>query len=137
VALTDVALVETAVKEGRGEPTKDMLPYTKKYVQPIRFLGQVHTGGYGLIRNTHYTFELKPEFRKFVAVVGGVKQVSGPVRITIDGRVAWERLRVSALVPAELIEIPIPAGSKQLTLQCGADGGYDSAAGWADAGFVK
>jgi hypothetical protein len=137
VPLTEIALVDSAVREGRGEPTKDMLPYTKKYVQPIRFLGQVRTGGYGLIRNTHYTFELKPEFKKFVAVVGGVKQFSGPVRVTIDGKVAWERLKVSALHPAEIIEIPIPAGSKQLSLQCGADGGYDSAAAWADAGFVK
>jgi hypothetical protein len=114
-----------------------MLPYTLKYLESIHFLGQKRTGGYGMIRNTHFTFELQPGYQRFVAVVGGVRQVSGPLRITIDGEVVWEKLRVNALTPAELIEVPIPAGAKQLTLQCGADGSYDAAAAWADAGLVK
>ena len=55
----------------------------------------------------------------------------------VDGQVLWEKARVNALAPAELIELPLPAGGKRLTLICGADGGYDSAAAWSDAGFVK
>lgn len=137
VPLTDLAIVDTSGVRGRGEPRKDMLPYTPKYVEPIRFLGQVRTGGYGMIRNTYYTVELKPEYKKFVAVVGGVKLTSGPMRVMVDDQVLWEKGRVSVLQPAELIEFAIPAGSKRLTLLCGPDGGYDSAAAWSDAGFVK
>jgi hypothetical protein len=114
-----------------------MLPYTARYAEPIRFLGQVRTGGYGMIRNTYFVVELKPEFRKFVAVVGGVKLSSGPMRVMVDDQVLWEKGKVSALQPAELIELALPPGGKRLTLLCGPDGGYDSAAAWSDAGFVK
>jgi hypothetical protein len=137
VPLTDLPIVETSGVRGRGEPRKDMLPYTGKYAEPIRFLGQIRTGGYGMIRNTYYTVELKPEYKKFVAVVGGVKLTSGHIRVMVDDQVLWEKGKVSALAPAELIELAIPPGSKRLTLLCGADGGYDSAAAWSDAGFVK
>jgi hypothetical protein len=69
--------------------------------------------------------------------VGGVKLSSGPMRVMVDGQVLWEKNRVNALAPAELIELTLPAGGKRLTLLCGADGSYDSAAAWSDAGFVK
>jgi len=137
VRLTDLPIVETSDVRGRGEPARDMLPYTAKHREPIRFLGQVRTGGYGMIRNTHYSVELKPEYKKFVAVCGGCKLSSGSMRVLVDNQVLWEKSKVSALSPAELIEIPLPAGGKRLTLQCGSDGGYDSAAAWSDAGFVK
>jgi hypothetical protein len=90
-----------------------------------------------MIRNTYYSVELKPEYKKFVAVVGGVKLSSGPLRVLVDDKVIWEKLKVSALAPAELIELPLPPGGKRLTLLCGSDGGYDSVAAWSDAGFVK
>lgn len=137
VALTDLPIVETSDVRGRGEPFKDMLPYTPKHREPIRFLGQVRTGGYGMIRNTYYAVDLKPEYRKFVAVVGGVKLSSGPMRVMVDDKVLWEKGKVNALAPAELIELTLPANGKRLTLHCGSDGSYDSAAAWSDAGFVK
>lgn len=137
VRLTDLPITEASEVRGRGEAIKDMLPYTIKYREPIRFLGQVRTGGYGMIRNTFYAVDLKPEYKKFVAVVGGVKLSSGPMRVMVDGQVLWEKNRVNALAPAELIELPLPTGGKRLTLICGADGSYDSAAAWSDAGFVK
>jgi hypothetical protein len=137
VRLTDLPIVETSDVRGRGEPFKDMLPYTAKYREPIRFLGQVRTGGYGMIRNTYYAVELKPEYRRFVAVVGGVKLSSGPMRVMVDDKVLWEKAKVNALAPAELIELALPVNGKRLTLHCGSEGSYDSAAAWSDAGFVK
>ncbi len=137
VRLTDLPIAEASDVRGRGEPIKDMLPYTAKYREPIRFLGQVRTGGYGMIRNTYYGVELKPEYKKFVAVVGGVKLASGPMRVMVDDQVLWEKQKVSALAPAELIELALPTDGKRLTLHCGSDGSYDSAAAWSDAGFVK
>ena len=137
VRLTDVPIVDASDVRGRGEPVKDMLPYTAKYREPIRFLGQVRTGGYGMIRNTFYSVELKPEYKKFVAVVGGVKLGNGPLRVLVDDQVLWEKLKVSTLAPAEFIELSLPNGGKRLTLQCGSDASYDSAAAWSDAGFVK
>ena len=137
VRLTDLPIVDSSDVRGRGEPIKDMLPYSVKYREPIRFLGQVRTGGYGQIRNTFFAVDLKPEYKKFVAVVGGCKLTSGPVRVMVDDQVLWEKLKVSALAPAEIIELTIPAGGKRISFHCGADGGYDSAAAWSDAGFVK
>lgn len=137
VPLTSLPIVDASDVRGRGEAMKDMLPYTAKYREPIRFLGQVRTGGYGMIRNTYYSVELKPEYKKFVALVGGVKLSSGPMRVMVDDQVLWEKAKVNALGPAELIELTLPPNGKRLTLHCGSDASYDSAAAWSDAGFVK
>ncbi|WP_425618674.1 NPCBM/NEW2 domain-containing protein [Anatilimnocola sp. NA78] len=135
VKLTDVVFVESS-HGGNRAPQKDMIHYSARNAVPIRFLGQMRTGGYGMTRNSHLVFELKPEYRTFIATVGGCRHSSGAMRVMVDGKVLWERQKVSALKPAELIELELPAGGKQLTLINGADGLYESSAAWADAGFV-
>ena len=105
--------------------------------EPIRFLGQPFTGGYGMGRNSRVSFPLQSEFRKFVAVVGSCLEVAGPLQVLIDDEVVWERTLVNSLNPAEQIEIDIPEGAQTLTLQNGRpeEGRYGYAA-WAEAGFV-
>jgi len=103
----------------------------------VRLLGQEFSSGIGLARNSSVSFPLKPEYQKFVAVVGCSMQVAGPVQVLIDDRVVWERAAISSLSPAEQIEILIPAGAKALTLRSGSEGLYYGLAAFAEAGFVK
>jgi hypothetical protein len=104
--------------------------------QPIRLLGQEYKNGWSLKRGGRITFRLKPDYQKFVAVVGCTIQVAGPVQVLIDERVAWERASISSLSPAEQIEIAIPPGARTLTLQSGAEGLYYGSAAFAEAGFL-
>lgn len=116
-----------------AEPQIDRIPHGRG--EPIRLLGQRMAGGYGLRRNSFVSFPLRPEWGTFVAVVGCCEGSSGPLRVVIDERVAWEKLECSALEAAELIEIPIPAGAKSLRLEAGPNGTYSSTAAWVRAGF--
>ncbi|MDX1946253.1 MAG: NPCBM/NEW2 domain-containing protein [Pirellulaceae bacterium] len=103
---------------------------------PIRFLGQVFTGGYGMREASSLEIPLRPEFRRFVAVVGCCGKEVGPLTVSIDGQVHWRRDIVLATMPAEAIDIEIPAGAKTLTL--GVQGGPYRAghAAWVHAGFM-
>jgi hypothetical protein len=136
----DVPLTSAEVGDGETPGIrpllKDMIPYPGKGVAAIRFLGQVHSGGYGMLRNSTITIMLKPEYQKFVAVVGSCRHTSGAVRVLVDGKPLWERAKMSALQPAEWIEVDIPAGSKQLMLINGNEGLYESSIAWTHAGFV-
>jgi NPCBM/NEW2 domain len=105
--------------------------------EPVRLLGQEFRDGYVLARNSRVEFSLRPEFQKFVAIVGCTAQVAGPVQVLIDGRVVWERAAIHSLAPAEQIEIAIPRGAKTMTLQSGAEGLYYGAAAFAAAGFTR
>ena len=136
IPLTEAAIVGSNIYKGRGSPIKNMLPYSGKDMRPIEFLGQIHGGGYGMVRRSEFTFELKPDYRKFVAVVGGCRLITGPLQVAVDGKVIWEKAKVNALSPAELIELPLPDGARQMTLSVGAEGASDSAAAWANVGFM-
>ena len=120
-------------------PLKDAVPsLERRGGEPIRFLGQRFTGGYGMPRGSQVTFELRPEFRSFVALVGCTSEVIGPVQVLIDDKVVWERTVITSLTPLEQIHIDIPAGAKTLTLQTGPDGQwYGGYAAWANSGFIK
>jgi hypothetical protein len=104
--------------------------------QPIQFLGQRFDNGYVLARDARVSFALRPEYKRLVGIVGCATQVAGPVQILIDDRVVWERTALSALSPAEGIDLPIPAGAEQLTLACGSDSLYYGYAALAEAGFI-
>lgn len=128
------ALVPLETPGGRSQPVKDALPPSREG-EPIRFLGQPFTGGYGFPRNSVIRLALQAEYAQFVCVVGCSWQTAGPVRVLIDERVAWERASIQSLLPAEQLEIAIPAGAKTLTLESG-DGNHYGIAAFANAGFV-
>jgi NPCBM/NEW2 domain len=134
VALTSLDPIEGEPAAGRSHPLKDAIPQSDGE-QPIRFLGQPFTGGYGVARNSSIQFALKPDYKRFVAVAGCCLQMAGPLRVLIDERVVWERATVSSLAPAETIDVPIPPGAKALTLQFG-DGPHYGLAAFARAGFM-
>jgi hypothetical protein len=138
VPLTSLPLAGPLPRDARPA-LKDAIPAAgNRSGLPMRFLGQRFTVGYGMPRNCTLKFDLEPEFRKFVAVVGCSYEVIGPLQLLIDDKVVWERPVLTSLTPAEQIEIEIPAGAKTLTLQTGPDGHrYGGVAAWANAGFTK
>jgi hypothetical protein len=134
--LTDLTPTASSVPAQRNSPTKNGVP-PGKVPDPIRFLGQHFANGFGFVRSSSATFALDPSYKRFVAVAGCCTDKAGPLRVLVDGRVIWERPLISALSPAEQIDLPLPAGAKTLTLEVGSDGGSGGKAAWANAGFMK
>ena len=116
------------------EPAVNAVPDND--LTPVRFLGQQFTGGWGMRRESVLKFAIEPDYRKFVAVVGGCRQIAGPIQILIDDRPVWETPLVNNLLPAEQIELESPPDSKTLTFTVGANGSYDGAAAFVNAGFM-
>ena len=54
-----------------------------------------------LAKNSSVAFALKPEYQKFVAVVGCTMQVAGPVQVLIDDRVVWEQAAIKPAGPSD------------------------------------
>lgn len=104
--------------------------------QAAKILGQDFDRGYVVPRDSRASFAVKSEYDRFVAVVGCSTQVAGPVQVLIDGQIVWERAAISSLSPGEQIDLPIPAGAKRITLQCGSDSLYYGTAVFAEAGFM-
>ena len=133
----DVPLVSLAPLDAllRGRALKNAIPQSRT-PEPIRFLGQPFTGGYGLARNSAISFRLQPDYKTFVALVGcSFSNPPAPSAYRIDDRVAWEQPVISSLSPAEQLHLPIPPGSKTLTLENG-DGPHYGFAAFASAGFL-
>ncbi len=135
VPLTSLTPVAAAAGRARGMPVKNGLPGDRRG-EPIRFLSQAIDDGYGMAYNSSLTFDLAPEYRRFVAVAGCSLFVAGPLQVLIDGKVVWERPLVTGLDPAEQLDIAIPTGAKTLTLQTGPESSYTGLAAFAEAGFV-
>ena len=90
-----------------------------------------------MVRSSQVTFDLKPEYKLFTALVGCCEGESRRVRILINGQVAWEKSSLSSLDPALAVVIPIPPDSRLLTLETGPDQGTLGITAFAKAGFVK
>ena len=133
IPLSTLAPLEAAPPP-RGRGSKSAAPAPRP-TETVRFLGQQFSG-YSLPRNTALAFRIQPEFKRFVAIVGCAQQSAGPVRILLDGRPLWERTAISALSPAEPIDLAIPTGSQRLTIEHGDGANYGLAA-LANAGFTK
>jgi NPCBM/NEW2 domain len=135
VLITSLAPLDGTPATGRSRPVKDSVGQPRDG-EPIRFLGQKFSGGYGLPRNSSISFPIDSSYQRFTAVAGCCSQVAGPLQILVDGRIVWERPFVSSLDPAEQIDLPIPQGSKTLTLRSADSSNYGTAA-FANAGFMK
>jgi hypothetical protein len=105
--------------------------------EAIRFLGQKFAAGHRLARGSRLSFDVPDGCDEFIAVAGCTWQTAGPLRVLVDGQVAWERTAVNSLDSAELIELLLPAGAKTLTLESAAVGTHYGLAAFANAGFRK
>jgi hypothetical protein len=133
--VTRLEPVSAAAQSERNSPQRDRLP--TRPTSPITFLGQTYSGGYGMARNSSIAFAIEPEYKTFVALAGTSANTAGPLRIRIDGQSVWESPVLPATAGAQWIEVAIPEGAKQLTLECGTGGDSDGYAAFANAGFRK
>ncbi|ADB18928.1 hypothetical protein Psta_4280 [Pirellula staleyi DSM 6068] len=135
VLLESMPLLHASADRGRSAPTAGTLPRRKE--NEIRFLGQIWEGGYGMTRGSRLRVAIDPSFKTFVAVVGCCEQSCSPLRILVDGQVRWSAEGMTQFDAARQVQIDLPPGSRELTLEVGSDGGYDSFAAFAQAGFTK
>lgn len=134
VLLTGLTPSSVSSHKDRGHPAADKSPF--KPIRDLTFLGQSVRGGFGMMRNSHLTFDLKPEYKRFVALVGTCTGKVGAYRILLDGKPAVTIPFLESTQPAERIDLAIPPGTKQLTLEVGEMGGYNGFGAFAPAGFV-
>lgn len=137
----DVHLAELtpakATNGWNGDPRQD------KSIEdnPIRIRGETFPRGMGVHALAELVYDLKPEYARFVAVVGvdDEKEGAGSVgfRVVADDR---ELLATPVLTGGDerfTIDVELPAGAKQLHLivNDGGDGVGCDHADWANAGF--
>ncbi|MBN8246195.1 MAG: NPCBM/NEW2 domain-containing protein, partial [Verrucomicrobia bacterium] len=118
---------------------------------PIRINQSRYERGLGVHAPCEVVYELRPEFRRFVGLAGADDQVteishgsnlarhpSVVFKVLIDGREAAVSPVMRVLTAAWRFDVPIPAGSRRLSLVAmdAGNGSREDFADWADAGFV-
>lgn len=111
---------------------------------PLSIAGLKYARGIGVHAISEIDYELKPEYRRFVAVVGvddemkDYPQASVVFEVWVDGR----KLAQSVVIrPGDFcyFDVPIAAGSKSFRLVVGdaGDSIFADHADWANAGFLQ
>jgi hypothetical protein len=119
--------------------------------KPLRVTGKTYAHGMGFRAPSSVQYDLKPEYRRFVACAGVDENMleadngrflaihsSVVFKIFIDGRLAAESPVMRMSQEPWRFDVPIPAGSRRINLVC-ADAGSRSIldyGNWVDAGFV-
>ncbi|MGN6490963.1 MAG: NPCBM/NEW2 domain-containing protein [Agriterribacter sp.] len=120
--------------------------------KPLRIRDSVYQNGLGMRATAYTRMDLKPEWKRFVALAGvddnlltveyGRNLAMYPkmtFKIFIDGKLAAESPVMRISQEPWRFDVPIPAGSRQLVLVCD-DGGKPSPynlGNWVNAGFCK
>ena len=120
--------------------------------KPLRVRGQQYAGGLGMRAPAYARYDLKPEYRRFVALAGvddhmidrnhGANIARYPsvvFKIFLDGQLAAQSPVVRISQAPWRFDVPIPPGSRQIVLVCDdADSRspYDLG-NWVDAGFLS
>jgi len=119
--------------------------------EPLKINRQTYRRGIGVHAPCALMYELKPEFRRFVALVGADENVVGlnhgsnlakypsvVFKVFIDGqeKAASPVMRVLSL--AWRFDVPIPPGARNISLVAmdAGDGSREDFADWANAGFI-
>jgi beta-galactosidase len=117
----------------------------------IRIDRQVFPRGLGVHAPCELMYAVKPEYRRFVGLAGAddnlalinhgsnlAKYPSVVFKVFIDGQEAAASPIMRILSPAWRFDVPIPAGSKIISLVTmdAGDGNREDFADWANAGFV-
>jgi hypothetical protein len=131
-----------------GPPRKDK----SNLGQDLRINRRVYRQGIGVHAPCELVYELKPAYKRFVALAGAdenlvaishgsnlAKYPSVVFKIFIDGKEVAASPVMRILSPAWRFDIPIPAGSKKISLVVmdAGDGSREDFADWANAGFIR
>jgi hypothetical protein len=119
--------------------------------QDLKIDRQVQKRGLGVHAPCELMYELKPEYRRFVALAGAdenmvsissgsnlAKYPSVVFKIFIDGKEVASSPVMRVQFPAWRFDVEIPTGAKVISLATmdGGDGSREDFADWANAGFV-
>jgi len=137
IRLTELEGFDLQSHKGRGHPVAGYLPATEIENDPLRLRGQVFTDGIGMMHDSEISFHVKPEYERFVTLVGCAAQTAGPLTVSFDGEPAWTREAITVAESAEQVDLPIPPGTKKLTLKVGPVGSYDGRSAWVNPGFIS
>jgi hypothetical protein len=136
VLLTSLRPLRVASMRPGHEPTINCIATSGGRRPPITFLGQVFANGWGMRTNSRLTFDIQPSYKRFVAVAGCCTKKAGPFRVLLDGKEAWASEKREETQPAVQVDVPIPPGTRRLTLELDRFGGTPAAGAWANAGFT-
>jgi len=118
---------------------------------PIQINRQTYERGLGVHAPCELVYELKPEYRRFVAIAGVdeylvsrsfgsnlAKYPSVVFKVFIDGKEAASSPVMRILSPAWRFDVEIPANARKLSIIAmdSGDGNREDYADWANAGFV-
>jgi len=130
-----------------GPPLKDK----SNLGQEIRVNRGTYQHGLGVHAPNEVVYEVKPEYSRFVGLAGADENLLGVsngsnlakypsvvFKVFIDGREAAASPVMRVQFPAWRFNVPLPRGSKRITLVTmdAGDGSRQDFADWADAGFV-
>lgn len=119
--------------------------------QELRINRQVYRRGLGVHAPNEVTYEIRPEYRRFVGLAGAdenlvaisngsnlAKYPSVVFKVFIDGREAAASPVMRVQSPAWRFDVAIPAGARRISLVAtdAGDGSREDFANWAEAGFV-
>ncbi len=119
--------------------------------QELRINRQVYRRGLGVHAPCEVTYELRPEYQRFVGLAGVdenlvsisngsnlAKYPSVVFKVFLDGREAAASPVMRILSPAWRFDVAIPAGARRISLVAmdAGDGSREDFADWAEAGFV-
>ncbi len=119
--------------------------------QELKINRKVYQRGIGIHAPCELVYELKPEYQRFVALAGADENVVGTsngsnlamhpsvvFKVFIDGREVASSPVMRIQFPAWRFDLPIPEGSKRISLVTmdGGNGSREDFADWAEAGFV-
>ena len=110
---------------------------------PLRLGGTAHERGLGVHANSVLEYALKPEYLRFVAILGGddsmLRHGGGTVvfEVRIDDALAYRSPVIRSGEYAHL-DLALPDGARRIRLIVtdGGDGIDCDHADWADAGFL-
>jgi hypothetical protein len=119
--------------------------------QEVRVNRQAYRHGMGVHAPCEIVYELKPEYKRFVALAGAdenlvsvsngsnlAKYPSIVFKVFIDGKEAAASPVMRILTSAWRFNVEIPSGGKRISLVAmdAGDGSREDFADWADAGFL-
>ena len=104
---------------------------------PLTIRGYPLQHGLAMPNGAEATYQLDPQWRRFVAIAGLAAggQRAGPFEILIDGQQHYISSDPAVLkhnTPGLQVNVPIPLGSRTITLKVGGRSGIGA---WGEAGF--
>lgn len=119
--------------------------------QPLKINRKVYAQGMGVHAPCVLMYEIKPAYRRFVALAGAdenlvsisngsnlAKYPSVVFKVFIDGKEAAASPVMRVLSPAWRFDVPIPDGARMISLVAmdAGNGSREDFADWANAGFL-